>query len=93
MNQLVNFEMLAEKSMKFTSSDIELVCREVRNAILLEEISSALTTSDVINYINNLQDGGLSLNQEQVKEFIEECKRMSVKNPKLETLKLEWDLY
>ncbi|MFN6463170.1 MAG: ATP-binding protein [Nostoc sp. DedVER02] len=93
MNQLANFEILAEKSMRFTSSDIELVCREVKNAILLEEISSALTTSDVITYINNLQDGGLSLNQEQVKEFLEECKRMSVKNPKLETLKLEWSLY
>ncbi|MEH1886812.1 ATP-binding protein [Nostoc sp.] len=93
INQLVNFEILAEKSVRFTSSDIELVCREVRNAILLEEISSALTTSDVITYINNLQDGGLSLNEEQVKEFMEECKRMSVKNPKLETLKLEWALY
>ncbi|MEH1827522.1 MAG: ATP-binding protein [Nostoc sp.] len=93
MNQLVNFEILADKSGRFTSSDIELVCREVRNAILLEEISSALTTSDVITYINNLQDGGLSLNEGQVKEFLEECKRMSVKNPKLETLKLEWGLY
>ncbi|MHC5851571.1 ATP-binding protein [Nostoc sp.] len=93
MNQLINFEILADKSGRFTSSDIELVCREVRNAILLEEISSALTTSDVITYINNLQDGGLSLNEEQVKGFLEECKRMSVKNPKLETLKLEWGLY
>ncbi|WP_445637076.1 ATP-binding protein [Nostoc sp. DSM 114161] len=93
INQLVNFEILAEKSLRFTSSDIQLVCREVKNAILLEEISSALTTSDVITYINNLQDGGLSLNEEQVKEFLEECKRMSVKNPKLETLKLEWGLY
>ncbi|MEH1946243.1 MAG: ATP-binding protein [Nostoc sp.] len=93
MNQLVNLEIIADKSGRFTSSDIELVCREVRNAILLEEISSALTTSDVITYINNLQDGGLSLNEGQVKEFLEECKRMSVKNPKLETLKLEWGLY
>ncbi|MDF5708657.1 MAG: ATP-binding protein [Nostoc sp. S4] len=92
LNQLVNFEILADKSARFTSSDIELVCREVKNAILLEEISSALTTSDVITYINNLQDGGLSLNEEQVKEFLSECKRMSVKNSKLETLKLEWGL-
>ncbi|MEH2352400.1 ATP-binding protein [Nostoc sp.] len=67
MNQLVNFEIMADKSGRFTSLDIELVCREVKNAILLEEINSALTTSDVITYINNLQDGGLSLNEEQVK--------------------------
>ena len=93
INPLIIFEVLADKSTRFTSSDIELVCREVRNAILLEEISSDLTTSDVITYINNLQDGGLSLNEEQVKEFLQECKRMSVKNPKLETLKSEWGLY
>ncbi|WP_256973430.1 ATP-binding protein [Nostoc sp. T09] len=90
--QIINFEILADKSSRFTSSDIELVCREVRNAILLEEISSSLTTSDIITYINNLQDGGLTLNEEQVKEFLEECKRLTVKNPKLETLKLEWGL-
>ncbi|AKG20022.1 ATP-binding protein [Calothrix sp. 336/3] len=92
VNKTVNFEILAEKSARFTSSDIELVCREVNNAILLEEISSYLTTSDVITYIHNLQDGGLSLNQEQVKDFLDECKRLSVKNSKLETLKLEWQL-
>jgi AAA+ superfamily predicted ATPase len=90
--RLVNFEILAEASTKFTSSDIELVCREVSNALILEEINSALTTSDVISYINNLQDGGLSLTQEQVKEFLDECKRLSVKNPKLETLSSEWGL-
>ncbi|AFY45883.1 26S protease regulatory subunit [Nostoc sp. PCC 7107] len=92
VNQSVSFEMLAEKSSRFTSSDIELVCREVNNAILLEEINSYLTTSDVITYIDNLQDGGLSLTQEQVKEFLEECKRLSVKNPKLETLRVEWEI-
>ncbi|WP_427160126.1 ATP-binding protein [Aliinostoc sp. HNIBRCY26] len=92
LNQLVNFEMLAEKSVRFTSSDIELVCREVNNAILLEEISSSLTTSDVITYIHNLQDGGLSLNQEQVQEFLHECQRLSVKNAKLESLKVEWEI-
>ncbi|AFZ25113.1 AAA+ family ATPase [Cylindrospermum stagnale PCC 7417] len=92
INQLVNFEILAEQSSRFTSSDIELVCREVSNSLFLDEINSALTTSDVITYINNLQDGGLSLTQEQVKEFLDECKRLSVKNPKLETLRREWGL-
>lgn len=90
--ELVNFEILGKASTKFTSSDIELVCREVRNAIILEEISSLLTTSDVITYLNNLKDGGLSLTQEQVKEFLDECKRLSVKNSKLETLRVEWEI-
>ncbi|MBD2356381.1 ATP-binding protein [Tolypothrix sp. FACHB-123] len=90
--QIINFEILAEKSVRFTSSDIELVCREVRNAILLEEISSSLTTADIITYIHNLQEGGLTLSEEQVKGFLDECHSLSVKNPKLETLKLEWDL-
>lgn len=87
---LVSLDILADKSARFTSSDIELVCREVRNAIALDEISSTLTTSDVITYINNLQDGGLTLNEAQVKEFLHECKMLSVKNPKLEILRLEW---
>ncbi|BAY64256.1 ATPase central domain-containing protein [Calothrix brevissima NIES-22] len=91
-DQIINFEILAEKSVRFTSSDIELVCREVRNAILLEEISSSLTTADIITYIHNLQEGGLTLNEEQVKGFLDECHSLSVKNPKLETLKLEWEL-
>ncbi len=92
IHQLVNFDILATQSARFTSSDIELVCREVSNALILEEINSVLTTSDVITYITNLQDGGLSLYQEQVKEFLDECKRLSVKNPKLETLRCEWGI-
>jgi AAA+ superfamily predicted ATPase len=87
---LVNFDALAERSCKFTSSDIELVCREVRNAILLGDVEATLTTSDVITFISNLQDGGLTLSQEQVEEFLDECKRLSVKNPKLESLRAEW---
>ncbi|HLO88928.1 MAG TPA: ATP-binding protein [Nostocaceae cyanobacterium] len=92
INQLVNFDILAEKSARFTSSDIELVCREVSNAIILEEINSALTTADVLAYITNLQDGGLSLTPDQVKDFLDECKRLSVRNHKLESLKKEWRL-
>jgi ATPase family associated with various cellular activities (AAA) len=90
--ELVNFEILAEQSAKFTSSDIDLVCREVRSAILLEDISHELTTSDVITYICNLQDGGLTLNEKQVREFLNECKQLSVKNSKLESLKIEWGI-
>jgi hypothetical protein len=85
---------LAEKSSRFTSSDIQLVCREVRNAILLDEMemSSELTTSDVITFIGNLQDGGLSLDKNQVREFLDECKRLSVKSSKIDALKAEWDM-
>jgi DNA polymerase III delta prime subunit len=90
--ECVNCNILAEQSSKFTSSDIALVCREVRNAILIEDMSSELTTSDVITYINNIQDGGLTLNEDQVREFLDECKRLSVKNPKIDTLKAEWGI-
>jgi DNA polymerase III delta prime subunit len=92
--KLVNFDILAEKSSRFTSSDIQLVCREVRNAILLDEMemSSELTTSDVITFIGNLQDGGLSLDKNQVREFLDECKRLSVKSSKIDALKAEWDM-
>lgn len=90
--EIVNFEILAEQSARFTSSDIDLVCREVRSGIILSDISPDLTTSDVITYICNLQDGGLTLNQEQVKEFLSECKQLSVKNSKMESLKIEWGI-
>ncbi|HLP88175.1 MAG TPA: ATP-binding protein [Nostocaceae cyanobacterium] len=92
IHQLVNFDILSEKSARLTSSDIELVCREVSNSIILEEINSALTTADVLAYITNLQDGGLSLTPDQVKDFLDECKRLSVRNHKLESLKKEWGL-
>lgn len=93
--KLVNFDILAEKSSRFTSSDIGLVCREVRNAILLDEMdemSSELTTSDVITYISNIQDGGLSLDKNQVRDFLDECKRLSVKSSKIDALKVEWSM-
>jgi ATP-dependent 26S proteasome regulatory subunit len=90
--KLVNCNILAEQSSRFTSSDIELVCREIRNAILLDEMNSELTTSDAITYIGNIQDGGLTLNEAQVRDFLDECKRLSVKNSKIDTLKAEWGM-
>lgn len=89
---LVNCELLAEQSSRFTSSDIELVCREVRNAVLLEEISSNVTTADLITYITNVQDGGLTLDATQVQEFLDECRSLSVRSPKIDALRAEWSI-
>ncbi|MGA7936750.1 MAG: ATP-binding protein, partial [Kovacikia sp.] len=76
---LVNIEMLAQQSARFTSSDIELVCREVRNAVLLGEMQAQLSTVDVITYITNIQEGGLTLNEDQIREFLDECKQLKHK--------------
>ena len=91
-DNLINFDEIAERSTRFTSSDIKAVCDALRMEVLLEEIKGSLTTSDVILHINQLQEGGLSLNQEQVSDFIFECERLGVKSSKLSVLKADWEL-
>lgn len=91
-DNLINFDEIAERSTRFTSSDIKAVCDALRMEVLLEEIKGSLTTSDVILHISQLQEGGLSLNQEQVSDFIFECERLGVKSSKLSVLKADWEL-
>jgi len=91
-DNLINFGEIAERSIRFTSSDIKAVCDALRMEVLLEEIEGSLTTSDVIFHINQLQEGGLSLSQQQVKDFVVECEQLGVKSSKLSILKADWKL-
>ena len=91
-DNLINFGEIAEKSSRFTASDIKAVCDELRMEVLLEEIEEPLTTNTVINYINHLQEGGLSLSQQQVKDFVVACEQLGVKSSKLSILKADWEL-
>ncbi|BAY42378.1 ATPase central domain-containing protein (plasmid) [Nostoc sp. NIES-2111] len=90
---LIDYEELGNESKKLTPSDIELVCKEIRNDILLDEISPQLTTSCVTSYINNLREGNLTLIESQVSQFMSDCKSLSIKSDKLELLKNEWSIY
>lgn len=87
---LIDFHTLAERSKKFVSSDVEAVCQEVVHAVVLEEISAQLTTSDIIQYVNNLEESGLTLKPDNVGHFLEECRRFSIKSPKVQWLESEW---
>jgi AAA+ superfamily predicted ATPase len=87
---LIDFETLAERSKKFVSSDVEAVCQEVVHAVVLEEISAQLTTSDIIQYVNNLEESGLTLTLDNVQHFLDECRRFSIKSPKVQWLESEW---
>ncbi|MHC5821554.1 MAG: AAA family ATPase [Nostoc sp.] len=89
---LIDYEELGKESKKLTPSDIELVCKEIRNDILLDEISPQLTTSCVAHYINNLREGNLTLIESQVSQFMSDCKSLSIKSDKLELLKNEWNI-
>lgn len=89
---LINFDEVVERSIRFTSSDIEAVCNALKMEVLLEEIKGSPTTSDLIFHVNQLQEGGLSLDQKQVEDFIAECKQLGVKSPKIEVLKADWGL-
>ncbi|MDF5706950.1 MAG: ATP-binding protein [Nostoc sp. S4] len=90
---LIDYEELGKESKKLTSSDIELICKEIINDILLDEISPQLTTSCVTSYIDNLREGNLTLVESQVLEFMNECKSLNIKSSKLELLKNEWNIY
>lgn len=76
---LIDYEELGNESKKLTPSDIELVCKEIRNDILLDELSPQLTTSCVTSYINNLREGNLTLIESQVSQFMSDCKSLSIK--------------
>jgi ATP-dependent 26S proteasome regulatory subunit len=89
---LINFDEVAERSIRFTSSDIEAVCNALKMEVLLEEIKGSPTTSDLIFHVNQLKEGGLSLEQKLVEDFIAECKQLGVKSPKIEVLKADWGL-
>jgi DNA polymerase III delta prime subunit len=90
--QLINIDDVAENSERFTSSDIEFVCGEIRSEILLGEVDKNLTTSDVNLCIARFQEGGLSLVTEQVEGFWDDCQSLGVKNKKLDVLKKAWGI-
>jgi SpoVK/Ycf46/Vps4 family AAA+-type ATPase len=91
--KLLDYEAIGRHSIRLTPSDIELVCKEIKNDILLDEISAEITTSNVIDYIdNNNRKGGLSLTESQVSQFVNECKSLSIKSLKLQILRKEWDI-
>jgi len=85
-----NFEEIGKVSSKFTSSDIELVCRELINDVLLEKTN--INTQTIIKYIENYKKGGLTLKPEDVKEFVRECSVLSIDSPKIKLLKDEWEI-
>jgi len=87
---LIDFYTLAERSKKFVSSDVEAVCQEVVHAVVLEEISAQLTTSDIIQYVNNLEESGLTLTPDNVHHFLDECHHFSIRSPKVQWLESEW---
>ncbi|MHC5827407.1 MAG: hypothetical protein ACYT04_68890, partial [Nostoc sp.] len=89
----LDYEELGKESKRLTPSDIELVCKEIKNDILLDEILPKLTNSCVASYINNLREGNLTLIESQVSQFINECKSLSIKSYKLEQLENEWNIY
>lgn len=88
----INFNELGVQSKRFNSSDIELLCNEIRQAILLEELGKDLTTNLVIYYIQRFNNQGLSLSKEDVEDFLSECSTQNIKSNKIRFLKEEWNI-
>ena len=89
---LIDYNILGEESVRFTSSDIQLVCKQIGISILLEEINPELTTSVILDDLNNIKNGGLTLSNESVEKFFNECQSLSINSLKIEALKNEWKL-
>jgi SpoVK/Ycf46/Vps4 family AAA+-type ATPase len=87
-----DFRILARESAKFTSSDIELVCSEIKQSLILGDFSDHLRLEEIRNAVVYRRNQGLSITEDAVEKFIGECKQLNVQNSKLEFLKSEWNV-
>jgi SpoVK/Ycf46/Vps4 family AAA+-type ATPase len=87
-----DYIQLGKQSVGFTSSDIKLVCNEIRQAVLLEEVNHSLNSLDILLFVNQRKNQGLSLTKDDVIKFINEFEFLNVQSPKINFLKDEWGI-
>jgi SpoVK/Ycf46/Vps4 family AAA+-type ATPase len=87
-----DFNILAKNSSGFTSSDIELVCSEIKQSLLLEDFSSDISLTQILVAIKDRRNQGLSITEKSVIDFVNECNELNLKNSKINFLIEEWQL-
>lgn len=86
------FELLATKTKQYTSSDLEALLNRPRIDLILNKPNSSSVDRLLMEIEDFKNSGQLSLNINQVKEFINECKQNHINTQKLIDLKIEWDI-
>lgn len=87
-----DYLLLGKESRGFTSSDIELVCNEIKQTILLEEIGNHLRVFEILRYVKQIKNQGLSLSADDVCKFVRECIDLNIKSSKIQFLIEEWKI-
>lgn len=95
----IKYKALAEESLRFTSSDIASICKNIKS-----KINTILIKTQKIDKQNNLMKlfkkeielfytkGQLSLNVDNVEKFIIECWEYGIESDKIDFLCSEWNI-
>jgi DNA replication protein DnaC len=87
-----DYDMLADKTKQFTSSDLKALLNKPRIDLILNKPNSSSVDRLLLEIDDFTKFGQLSLNIDQVKDFINECQQNHIKTHKLDELKKEWDV-
>jgi SpoVK/Ycf46/Vps4 family AAA+-type ATPase len=86
------FDELANNTTQFTSSDLKALLNNPRIDLILKK-TIASPVQRLLGEIKDYKNSGqLSLNINQVRDFISECQQNHIKTQKLDDLKKEWDI-
>jgi GTPase SAR1 family protein len=91
-DDIIDYQQLGIQSDRLVSSDIDLICKEIRNKLLLKGNSLELNTKVFQEYVDNFKKAGLSINKKDVQTFLKECEAIGVHSDKLGILKKEWEI-
>lgn len=83
------YESLGKQSIQFTSSDIKSFLNRIRIELIL---GKAIKFQDILMELDVFRKGQLSLDVDQVKDFLEDCRIWGMKSQKVEQLQNDWNL-
>jgi SpoVK/Ycf46/Vps4 family AAA+-type ATPase len=87
-----DLDILASASSHFTPSDIDTVVKKFRLNMLTDEVPDP-GVEELLNLVEGLKKSGfLTLSGNEVKHFLEECRKYGLKQEKNDILAREWSI-
>jgi len=86
------YDLLAEKTKKFTSSDLKVLLNRPRINLIQHKANSSSIDNLLIEIDDFINSGQSSLQNSQVEAFITECQQNRINTKKLVELKTEWGI-